>query len=86
MANTKGKMVETPVVEKTSSIPASNAKDVELLDPEDGDAEMDLDEQDLAGIDLEHLEQAYRHQQLYTIPPTSYAKSTKSSSTLQWVP
>jgi hypothetical protein len=29
---------------------------------------MDLDEQDLVGVDLEHLEQAYRHQKLYTIP------------------
>jgi hypothetical protein len=45
---TKGKVVETPVMEQTSSIPASNAMDVEPLDPEDGDAEMDLDEQDLA--------------------------------------
>jgi hypothetical protein len=36
---TKGKTVETPIVEKTSSIPASNAMDVKPLDPEDGDAE-----------------------------------------------
>jgi hypothetical protein len=41
--NTKGKMVETPVVEQVSSIPASSAKDNELLDPEDGNAEMDLE-------------------------------------------
>jgi hypothetical protein len=33
-----------------------------------GDAEMDLDEKELAGVDLEHLEHAYRHQKLYTIP------------------
>jgi hypothetical protein len=29
---------------------------------------MDLEEQELAGVDLEHLEHAYKHQKLYTIP------------------
>jgi hypothetical protein len=38
---------------------------------------MDLDEKDLAGIDLVHLEQAYRHQQLYTIPPDQLHKVHK---------
>jgi len=41
--NMKGKMVETLVVEQVSSIPTSNAKDNELLDPEDGNVEMDLE-------------------------------------------
>jgi hypothetical protein len=75
--NTKGKMVETPVLEKIPPIPTSSTKDDEPLDLEDGDAEMDLDEQDLAGIDLEHLEQAYHHQQLYTIPPDQLRKVHK---------
>jgi hypothetical protein len=35
---------------------------------EEGDTEMDLDEHDLVGIDLEHLEQAYHKKELYTIP------------------
>jgi hypothetical protein len=29
---------------------------------------MELEEQDLAWVDLEHLEHAYRQQKLYTIP------------------
>jgi len=29
---------------------------------------MGLDEKDLGGIDLEHLEHAYRHHKIYTIP------------------
>jgi hypothetical protein len=37
-------------------------------DPEDEDTEMDLDEHDLVGIELEHLEQAYHKKELYTIP------------------
>jgi hypothetical protein len=40
----------------------------DFLETEDGDAEMELEEQDLAGVDLEHLEHAYRQQKLYTIP------------------
>jgi hypothetical protein len=38
------------------------------LEAEDRDVDMDLDEQELAGVDLDHLEHAYRHQKLYTIP------------------
>jgi hypothetical protein len=33
-----------------------------------GDPDIDLEDQELAGIDLVHLEQAYQKQQLYTIP------------------
>jgi hypothetical protein len=38
---------------------------------------MDLDEQDLTGIDLENLEQAYRKKELYTIPPDQLRKVHK---------
>ena len=40
----------------------------DFLEIEDGDAEMGPEEQELAGVDLEHLEHAYRHHKLYTIP------------------
>ena len=44
---------------------------------EDDDEEMEVEEQDLAGIDLEHLEHAYRHQKLYTIPRDQLRKVHK---------
>jgi hypothetical protein len=47
------------------------------LDTEDGDAEMELEEPDLAGVDLEHLEHAYRQQKLYTIPRDQLRKVHK---------
>jgi hypothetical protein len=47
------------------------------LEIEDGDAEMELEEQELAGVDLEHLEHAYRHQKLYTIPRDQLRKVHK---------
>jgi hypothetical protein len=50
---------------------------MEQSEIEDGDAEMDLDEKELAGVDLEHLEHAYRHQKLYTIPPDQLRKVHK---------
>jgi hypothetical protein len=74
---TKGKTMETPVLEQIPPISTSSTKDDEPLDLEEGDIKMDLDEQDLTGIDLEHLEQAYRHQQLYTIPPDQLRKVHK---------
>jgi hypothetical protein len=46
----------------------SNTKTVNQIELEDGYAEMDLEEKEMAGVDLEHLEHAYRHQKLYTIP------------------
>jgi hypothetical protein len=44
---------------------------------EDADEDMELAEQDLAGVDLEHLEHAYRHQKLYTIPRDQLRKVHK---------
>jgi hypothetical protein len=73
----KGKVVDTPGMVQTTSPPKSNTKDIEPLEIEDGDAEMDLDEQDLVGVDMVHLEQAYRHQKLYTIPPDQLRKVHK---------
>jgi hypothetical protein len=73
----KGKVVDTPGMAQTTSPPSSNTTAIEPSEIEDGDAEMDLDEQDLAGVDLEHLEQAYRHQKLYTIPPDQLRKVHK---------
>jgi hypothetical protein len=49
----------------------------DFLEIEDGDAEMELEEQELAGVDLEHLEHAYRHQKLYTIPRDQLRKVHK---------
>jgi hypothetical protein len=37
-------------------------------DAETGEADMELEEPDLAGVDPEHLEHAYRQQKLFTIP------------------
>jgi hypothetical protein len=48
-----------------------------LQEVEDGDEEMELEEPDLAGVDLEHLEHAYRHQKLYTIPRDQLRKVHK---------
>jgi hypothetical protein len=48
-----------------------------MPDTDDGDDEMELEEQDLAGVDLEHLEHAYRHQKLYTIPRDQLRKVHK---------
>lgn len=75
--NTKGKTMETPVLEQIPPISTSSTKDDEPLDLEEVYVEIDLDEQDLTGIDLEHLEQPYRHQQLYTIPPDQLRKVHK---------
>jgi hypothetical protein len=47
------------------------------LEQEDRDAKMDLDEQELAGVDLEHIEHAYRHHKLYTITPDQLRKVHK---------
>jgi hypothetical protein len=38
---------------------------------------MELEEQDLAGVDLEHLKHAYRHQKIYTIPRDQLRKVHK---------
>jgi hypothetical protein len=44
-----------------TSLPASLGMDI-------GDPDIDLEDQDLAGIDLIHLEHAYQKKILYTIP------------------
>jgi hypothetical protein len=49
----------------------------DLQEIEDGDEEMEMEEPDLAGVDLEHLEHAYRHQKLYTIPRDQLRKVHK---------
>jgi hypothetical protein len=64
----KGKVVDTPGMAQITSLPSSNTTNIKPSEIEDGDAEMDLDEHDLVGVDLVHLEQAYRHQKIYTIP------------------
>jgi len=46
--------------------PPDTAPDLQEID--DREVDMELEEQDLAGVDLEHLEHAYRQQKLYTIP------------------
>jgi hypothetical protein len=58
--------------------PPDTAKDAQYLqETEDGEADMELEEQDLAGVDLEHLEHAYRQQKLYTIPRDQLQKVHK---------
>jgi hypothetical protein len=42
-----------------------------------GDPDMDLEDQELEGIDMVHLEQAFREQPLYTIPPDQLRKVHK---------
>jgi hypothetical protein len=54
-----------------------NTRIVDQPKVEDADVEMDLDEKELVGVDLEHLEHAYRHQKLYTIPPDQLRKFHK---------
>jgi hypothetical protein len=65
----KGKAKEAPGQTQTIPSPRSNTTAFEPSEIEDGDAEMDLYEQELAGVDLKLLEHAYQHQKLYTIPP-----------------
>jgi hypothetical protein len=42
-----------------------------------GDLDLDLEDQELAGIDMAHLEKAYHKQQLYTIPTDQLHKVHK---------
>jgi hypothetical protein len=49
----------------------------DLQETDDGEANMELEEQDLARVDLEHLEHAYRQQKLYTIPRDQIQKVHK---------
>jgi hypothetical protein len=70
---------ERPIQEKepdhSSLDPAVSQQD--RLETEDGDAEMELEEQELVGVDLEHLEHAHRHKKLYTIPRDQLRKVHK---------
>jgi hypothetical protein len=70
---------ERPPQGKESDLPPLDAAQdpQDFLETEDGDAEMELEEQELAGVDLEHLEHAYRHQKLYTIPRDQLRKVHK---------
>ena len=64
----------------TSEIPSSSSSHAKVGEAsylKDRDTEIFLEEQDLAGVDLEHLEQAYRKQELYTIPPYQLRKVHK---------
>jgi hypothetical protein len=85
-----GQRTKRPPQGKESDLPPLDiAQDLQdLLKTEDEDAEMELEEKDLAGVDLEHLEHAYRHQKLYTIPRDQlwkvnkvFLKSSAGSST-----
>jgi hypothetical protein len=42
-----------------------------------GDSDINLEDQEIAGIDMVHLDQAYQKQQLYTIPPDQLCKVNK---------
>jgi hypothetical protein len=70
---------EQPKKNKESELPSTDPlKDQhEQLEIEDGDEEMEVEEPDLVGVDLEHLEHAYRHQKLYTIPRDQLRKVHK---------
>ena len=70
---------EPPPQGKESDLPPLGAAQdpQDFLETEDGDVEMELEEQELAGVDLEHLEHAYRHQKLYTIPRDQLRKVHK---------
>jgi hypothetical protein len=58
-------------------IPTSETSLPTNLGLEIGDPDIDLEDQELAGIDLVHLEQAYRKQELYTIPQDQLRKVHK---------
>jgi hypothetical protein len=83
-----------PQGKKADQDPQSTAENLkDALQLEDGDAEMETEEQDLAGVDLEHLEHAYRQQKLYTIPRDQLRKvhkifinSSAGSSAIQQEP
>jgi hypothetical protein len=57
-----------------------------LQETEDGEADMELEEQDLAGVDLEHLEHAYKHKKFTLYPGINYGRCTRYFSTPQLGP
>jgi hypothetical protein len=74
-----GVVVEQPGKNREPEPSPSSPKTItqEKQEAEDGDEEMEVEEQDLMGVDLEHLEHAYRHQKLYTIPRDQLRKVHK---------
>jgi hypothetical protein len=75
--NAKNNPSNTPVLEEIPSSSTSHAKFGEASNPEDEDTKMYLEDKDMVRLDLEHLEQAYRKQELYTIPPYQLRKVHK---------
>jgi flagellar biosynthesis GTPase FlhF len=73
----KGAAQETQVPSQPIATISSMTATLEPTEAEDGDVEMELDEQNLAGVDLEHLEHAYRHHKIFTIPPNQLRKVHK---------
>ena len=69
---------KSPEHKEANSIPPGSTREIpSTQEIEDGDEDMELEEQDLAGVDLDHLEHAYRHQKLYTIPRDQLRKVHK---------
>jgi hypothetical protein len=52
-----------------------------FLETEDGDTEMEMEEHDLAGVDLEHLKHAIGSKIYTPYPGINYERCTRSSST-----
>jgi hypothetical protein len=63
--------------EEETAHPSENQEIHSHGDVENGETEMELEEPDLAGVDLEHLEHAYRQQKLFTIPRDQLRKVHK---------
>jgi hypothetical protein len=69
---------QPPKTAEAIPIPTGSAQETpDQQGIEDGDEDMEMEEPDLAGVDLEHLEHAYRHQKLYTIPRDQLRKVHK---------
>jgi hypothetical protein len=76
---TEGQNATPPPQSNTTALhsPSPLQEQPDLQEMDDGDEEMIIEEQDLAGVDLDHLEHAYRHQKLYTIPRDQLRKVHK---------
>jgi hypothetical protein len=73
----KGATQETQVPSQPIATIISMTVSLESTKAEDGDVDMELDEKNLAEVDLEHLEHAYRHHKIFTIPPNQLRKVHK---------
>jgi hypothetical protein len=69
--------ITPPSKEPEITPPSGNQEAHNAGDAENGEADMELEEPDLAGVDLEHLEHAYRQQKLFTIPRDQLRKVHK---------